>query len=257
MGGISLTKNETESRVMKVTMRKTEWEDYDNGKVCSNKGMRNKNTGRMTAQPDISPIDKADFKQRKIIRKEVVPQKFILETLVGAVAGTVIGRLFPFAMEKATSFLEKKVVPVLDSIWSDSAKRDMRRQVPSQSTIKTSLALEMEDTSQDERFVASQAQVDAVVAATRKKVQELSELIYLLSRIYIKDEKTGEERQLERDYINRLFSDEAASIMRYGLENRHKLSIDDETAESFNDFLNGYIRNGTQLIALKADEKDE
>ena len=88
-------------------------------------------------------------------------------------------------------------------------------------------------------------------------MQELSELIYLLSRIYIKDEKTGEERQLERDYINRLFSDEAASIMRYGLENRHKLSIDDETAESFNDFLNGYIRNGTQLIALKADEKDE
>lgn len=54
------------TRVMRVTMDEDEFDKYDRGETHSNSGLRNK-TGRLSALPDIAPIEEEDLPQREIV----------------------------------------------------------------------------------------------------------------------------------------------------------------------------------------------
>ena len=259
--------DEMESRIMKVTMPKDDWEDYDSGKTYSNKGMRySEHPGQMTTQPDISPIDETDRPKREIVREKIVYREassnhaniwMIICSTVLTSAMVLVGTN-PSVQKKMHDWKEKinsKVGSFL-GVSSGKASQQCGTSLPAVSANPIQVS-EKTDAFQTESFVATQAQADAIVAETKAKVQELANLLYLLSRIYIKDEKSGEERKLEEEYIDQLLSEEATSAMRQVIENRQALAIDDETVASFNDFLNGYIRNGAQLIPIHRDEEDD
>ena len=73
-------------------------------------------------------------------------------------------------------------------------------------------------------------------------------MIYLLSNIVVKDDKTQEEYVIEQAYIKQLVSEESRNTMEMLIANRQLL--DEGTAICFSDFLSGYIRNGKQRIAI-------
>lgn len=101
-----------------------------------------------------------------------------------------------------------------------------------------------------EIFVVNEEQAEQILAEAGRKARELSAMIYLLSNLCIKDEKSKEEYIIEQSYIKRLLSDEATNTMRLLTKNGKLHLIDDETALLFTDFLNGYVRNGEQLILI-------
>ena len=101
-----------------------------------------------------------------------------------------------------------------------------------------------------EAFVVNEEQAELIVAETRRKEKELSAMIYLLSNLCIKDEKSDEERIIEQSCIKQLVSDEATNTMKILTKNRQLHLIDDEIALLFTDFLNGYVRNGERLVPI-------
>lgn len=58
-----------ETRIMKVTMDKEEFEKYDKGIIHSDSGLRN-DKGRLSVLPDIEPISEADLPEREIVRQK-------------------------------------------------------------------------------------------------------------------------------------------------------------------------------------------
>ena len=66
-----MANSKKETRIMKVTMDKAEFEKYDKGITHSDNGLRN-DRGRLSALPDIEPISESDLPERKIIRQETV-----------------------------------------------------------------------------------------------------------------------------------------------------------------------------------------
>ena len=82
----------------------------------------------------------------------------------------------------------------------------------------------------------------------REEAKRLSAMIYLLSKITVKNEKTQEEYVIEQAYIKQLLSEESRNTMEMLVANTQLL--DEGSAICFSDFLNGYVRNGNQLIAI-------
>lgn len=54
------------TRVMRVMMDEDEFDKYDRGETHSNSGLRNE-TGRLSALPDIAPIEDEDLPQREVV----------------------------------------------------------------------------------------------------------------------------------------------------------------------------------------------
>ena len=98
------------------------------------------------------------------------------------------------------------------------------------------------------KIVVSGEDAAKLVAAVREESKRLSAMIYLLSNIVVKDDKTQEEYVIEQAYIKQLVSEESRNTMEMLVANRQLL--DEGTAVCFSDFLNGYIRNGKQRIAI-------
>lgn len=91
-------------------------------------------------------------------------------------------------------------------------------------------------------------QAEQLVATMRQKAKELYAMIYLLSNITVKDEKTDSENTLEDAYIKQLLSEEATSTMKTLVA--HRQLLDEGTAICFDDWLNGHVRNGDQRIPI-------
>lgn len=144
---------------------------------------------------------------------------------------------------KAEDKLKTKVDKIVES-----------EQAKSNTTVAQSEATEIDESAptmySNEPLVVNEEQAELIVAEARKKAKELSAMIYLLSNLCIKDEKSNEECIIEQSYIKQLVSEEATNTMRLLTENRQLQLIDDETALSFTDFLNGYVRNGEQLVPI-------
>ena len=98
------------------------------------------------------------------------------------------------------------------------------------------------------KITVSGEEAAKLVEEVREEAKRLSAMIYLLSNITIKDEKTHEEYVLEQAYIKQLVSNEARNTMEMLVANRQLL--DESTAICFSDFLNGYVRHGEQRIAI-------
>lgn len=117
----------------------------------------------------------------------------------------------------------------------------------SKSQVETSYEVEVIDQKKGE-IVVSGEDAAKLVAAVREESKRLSAMIYLLSNIVVKDDKTQEEYVIEQAYIKQLVSEESRNTMEMLIANRQLL--DEGTAICFSDFLSGYIRNGKQRIAI-------
>lgn len=260
------------TRVMRVTMDEDEFDKYDRGETHSNSGLRNK-TGRLSALPDIAPIEEEDLPQREIVvyqDRYFEPERPTVGQRIAKGAVNVVHDVLsdPEVQESLYMFASmlwhykvklgiKKTIRKIKG--EDKLKvKDKKTVVVEQNKFNTAVTqretTEIEEyvPSMDsgEIFVVNEEQAEQILAEAGRKARELSAMIYLLSNLCIKDEKSKEEYIIEQSYIKRLLSDEATNTMRLLTKNGKLHLIDDETALLFTDFLNGYVRNGEQLILI-------
>lgn len=265
-----MSKKKKETRVMRVTMDKDEFQKYDRGETHSDSGIRN-DTGQLSALPDIAPIEDSDLPEREVLRTEIIYQDRYIELEEPTFGGRLVNGLWNLIVDifddpevkeslimLIKAFLHYKVVP--------SIKKTVRRlKGEDKYQIKSTKILEEKNMaywqaeivdekerihSNNEKLIVSEDQANMILEEARKKAHELSVLIYLLSSLCIKDDKSDEERYLEQSYIKQLVSEEATRTMRVLLENRQLNIINDNIAMAFEDFLNGYIRNGKTLVPI-------
>lgn len=249
------------TRLMKVTLDADEFEKFDNGETHSDKGLRS-NKGQLSALPDIAPVSEDDLPQREVIRTKVVyksaPKASNAEKVAQACGNIVVNVLSDPEVQKSLTLLVKslwhnKVMPSItarvqgmkDALNGErQASKLMKKPKPAKADVTP---LEFQD-EQGCQFVVTKEQAEWLLAETRKKARELSEMIFLLSNICIKDEKTQEECTLQQSYIKELTSKEAVDTMRTLVQ--HKQLLGEDTVLCFSDFLKGYIRNGKHRIRI-------
>lgn len=255
------------TRTMKVTMDEDEFEKYDKGITHSDKGLRDKK-GKLSALPDITPISEDDLPKRTVIKRETVFVEKKEPTLLEMLKQDVKFELRRFIVGKAEEFIynpqkRKEIIENVKGIYRDYIKPAVSGEIkatkiitkaeetenthPVESTINSSDNI-------DAKIVVSEEQAEILLSATKKKAQELSMMLTMLSMIYIKDDKTENEYKLEQEYLKQLTSDEMTKTMKHIVE--HQELLDKETVALFTDFLNGYIRHDNELIPFKYNNED-
>jgi len=247
------------TRIMKVTLDEDEFAKFDKGTTHSDSGLRN-DDGRLSALPDIAPVSEDDLPQREVIRTERVyvqpEEKSIGAELASAAADVVVDIFSDPEVQADIAMLFKawwrcKVRPrIADTVQRMKAETKASKLLAEKKKSPTA-AYEFEVVNEShERFVVSGEDAERLVTAMREKAKELSAMIYLLSNICVKDEKTEAEYVLEQSYIKQLVSEDAKRTMQSLASNRQFL--DEDTTITITDFLNGYVRKGQQRIPIPA-----
>lgn len=255
-----------ETRIMKVTMDAEEFEKYDSGKTRSNHGIRN-SKGRLSALPDIEPVTDEDLPEREVVKTETIyiesekQESNSIGTMVGeALANIIVDVISDPEVQEGLAKLGKafwycKVKPRIEKTvqWIKSDKKFQTKasqlSTKSEAVIQPKYAIEI-DNKQHGKFTVSEGEAKKLIEMMREEARRLSAMIYLLSNISIKDDKTEEEHILEQAYIKQLLSEESQKTIKNLVDN--KKLLDSDTVICFTDFLNGYIRNGETRIAIPA-----
>lgn len=265
-------KKKKETRVMRVTMDVDEFDKYDRGETHSDSGLRNE-AGRLSALPDIAPIEESDLPEREVVvyqDRYLEPEEPSIGQKIAVGAINIAADILqdPEIQESlrmlASAFWRYKVKPEIKRTISkmkgestsqtEAEKLIVKRRVAYQNAVSQFNAMHVNvadfDNESTVSFIVNEEQAQMILNETRKKAKELSAMIYLLSNLCIKDEKSNEERFIEQTYIKQLVSEEASTTMRLLIENKQLNLIDEETLISFDDFLNGHVRNGEKLIPI-------
>ena len=260
---------ELESRIMKVTMPKEEFAKYDRGETHSKKGIRG-DKGRVSSLPDISPISEGDMptktvvqtRTKTVVRTRIVEKepsktslgKRIKDELENVLLDTLIStirdpRVQKAVIDKAKQIWKEYIKPAFaqDSEVDQVIKAAKAKETDVQQKNESSYQIETINEN-NERIVVSGEEAKILIDALRLEAQKLSGMIFLLSNISIKDEKTNEDHILEEAVIKQLVSDEAQKTMRQLVS--HKELLDENTITRFSDFLNGYIQTDTKKIPI-------
>lgn len=252
-------KKKKETRIMKVTMDADEFAKFDKGETHSNKGVRN-NKGKLSALPDIAPVSERDLPRRQVVKTQkiyVEKKPSVMQELGREIGYTVLDVAVdalrdPYVRRelghKAKRFWRNKIKPLFTSHESrkDSPKKALQPSVRRQ---QVDVEYQVETVNgNNERIVVTGEQAELMIDAMRKKARELASMIYLLSNIVVKDEKTDAECVLEENFIKQLVSDEATRAMKTLIA--HRQLLDENTAICFDDWLNGYIRNDGRRIPV-------
>lgn len=248
-----------ETRIMKVTMYADEFEKYDKGIIHSDSGLRNEN-GQLSTLPDIAPVTDEELPLREVVKRETI---YVEKEHIGNGIGAAVGKIVVDILndpeiqeglaELGKAFWYYKVRPRIKSAvqWLKSDKKAeikaSRLAGRSQVSAPTSYEIEVVDEVRG-KIVISGEDAEQLVGMVREEARRLSAMIYLLSNITVKDDKTQDEYMIEQAYIRQLVSNESRSTMKMLVANRNLL--DEETAVCFSDFLSGYIRHADQRIAI-------
>ena len=259
--------SEMESRIMRVSMTKDEFKKFDEGETHSNNGVRTKK-GSLSALPDIEEISEDDLPTREVVRTEIVYEDRYIEPaeptwgerLAEGPANVIVDILTDPEVQESIGLLFKalwhyKVKPKISSAvqrMKEASKGETKAsKLVAAQPQKQNIRYEFEMTNENaEKVVVSGETAEKLVMAMRQKAKELSAMIFLLSNIEIKDEKSESEYMLEQSYIKELVSEEAEHTMRVLVAN--KQILDKETVICFTDFLDGYLRNGELRIPVPA-----
>ena len=264
--------SEMKSRIMRVSMTKDEFKKFDEGETHSNNGVRTKK-GSLSALPDIEEISEDDLPTREVVRTEIVYEDRYIEPaeptwgerLAEGTANVIVDILTDPEVQESIGLLFKalwhyKVKPKISSAvqrMKEASKGETKAsKLVAAQPQKQNIRYEFEMTNENaEKVVVSGETAEKLVMAMRQKAKELSAMIFLLSNIEIKDEKSESEYMLEQSYIKELVSEEAEHTMRVLVAN--KQILDKETVICFTDFLDGYLRNGELRIQVPALAKEE
>ena len=245
-----------------MTISAEEFAKYDKGETHSDKGLRS-DKGKLSALPDISPVSENDLPRKIVVRTQKVyvqPKQptfgqIIKEEAKHVVAEAAIDmindpRKRAVVVSKVKKFWRDYIKPSFASEKEDRPLNQTKaEQLLAQSQQQTEVAYQVETVNENnERIVVTGEQAEQLVATMRQKAKELYAMIYLLSNITAKDEKTDSEYILEDAYIKQLLSEEATSTMKTLVA--HRQLLDEGTAICFEDWLNGHVRNGDQRIPI-------
>ncbi len=258
------------TRIMKVTMDEEEFEKLDKGLTHSDGGVRNE-SGKISALPDIAPLSDSDYlpvesNSERESCPQVDCQKSLREQAADAITEASLNFFKDFFGDPevrdslsrlAKAWWKNKVVPKIDkTIQKLKDSNSLKDGDVTDNIEETEVVYEYEFVNEnDQKIVVSEEQAGQLIENIKEEARKLSSMIYLLSNICVKDEKTNEEYMIERSYLRQLLSDESQNTMRFLLNN--KSIIDNESAICFSDFLNGYIKNGNDTIPIKMIETDE
>lgn len=270
-----------ETRIMKVTLDEEEFQKYDQGLVRFNKGSRRAKDGKLSALPDITPLDPSEDKRAEIALKEIeletqkqknMEHEMRLERAEVVLAAfqyitDKLGELgvylneHPEAREKISQFGQR----VRDVVVSTRTKMLFRiKRIPK--AIKhdpllireksASFKVEIIDEHQD-RVTISEEQAEQLFTKMRETAEELAAMISLWSMISIKDEKNEMEYALEQRFVTNLLTGGMRKTVETLVSNRHLL--DDGTAQTLSDFLDGFLTcDGRQIpIPIMLEENGD
>lgn len=260
-----MANSKKESRIMRVTMDSEEFEKYDKGITHSNRGLRNKD-GRLSALPDISPISDDDTFYLKTPHQETLYT--VEKSEVNSVGATICYALIEVIADVINDpEIQKDLAKLGKSFWYYKVKPKInkaihRLKIDKKFKTKASPFVDYSVTKSDVRYelevidkshkkiIISGENAAQLVGMIREEARRLSAMIYLLSNITVKDDKSQEECMIEQEYIKQLVSSESKSTMEMLVANRNLL--DKESVICFSDFLSGYIRHENQRISIPA-----
>ena len=267
-------KKTKETRLMKVTMDAEDFDKFDKGETYSNKGIRN-SQGKLSALPDIAPVSEDDLP-----RKTVVPPKIeyyqpkqpsigkmmmqdLKYSLFSMAKNKIIDtitdpRKLTATWNKLKQLWEDYAVPILfiDDESQPNHHRTAREVLESARPEVNNTSVSISNSkANDRRITVTSEQADQMVIAVKQKAREITAMIFVLSHIVIKDEKTDEESSIEENYIKALLEKETTQTMKELLD--QKQLLDKNEAIRIDDWLHGYIRNGDQRIPIPIQYNDQ
>lgn len=199
--------------------------------------------------PDIEEISEDDLPTREVVRTEIVYEDRYIEPaeptwgerLAEGTANVIVDILTDPEVQESIGLLFKalwhyKVKPKISSAvqrMKEASKGETKAsKLVAAQPQKQNIRYEFEMTNENaEKVVVSGETAEKLVMAMRQKAKELSAMIFLLSNIEIKDEKSESEYMLEQSYIKELVSEEAEHTMRVLVAN--KQILDKETVKDF------------------------
>jgi len=257
------------TRIMNVTLEEDEFEKFDKGKTHSDKGLRS-DKGQLSALPDIAPILEDDLPTREVVRTEVVYEPVSEKSSVGvkiAQAGIdIVGEVLsdPEIQEGIALLIKTywhykvkpKILTCVQQIKDSFAQESKVSKIKCKSKMTETIVYQFETKNeQGENIVVTGEQAEQLLSTFRQKAKEISAMIFILSSISVKDEKTQEEYGLEQSYLRQLMSEESMSTMR--TLTQHKQLLDRGTVMCLSDFLNGHIRVGKQLVKIPLHDSNK
>ena len=249
---------EKETRLMKVTMYADEFKKFDKGKIHSNHGLRNENA-KISVLPDIAPVDKDDYPIEKENYTESFDQDWNEESensswgekIVIDLADIIVDILNdPEVKENLKMFVQNywyyKIKPNFKEIIQRIRRKETQKSnfitidVGENSKAKMALLCETNARKQ-EKIIVTKEEAEKMVYELRDEERKLVAMIYIVSNLSVKDEKSDNEIAIEQSYIKQLVTEESIATMEFILNNRQLLIVDNKTVQVFDKFLNEHV----------------
>lgn len=92
-----------------------------------------------------------------------------------------------------------------------------------------------------EKIIVTKEEAEKMVYELRDEARKLVAMIYIVSNLSVKDEKSDNEIAIEQSYIKQLVTEESIATMEFILNNRQLLIVDNKTVQVFDKFLNEHV----------------
>lgn len=246
---------EKETRLMKVTMYADEFKKFDKGKIYSNHGLRNEN-GKISVLPDIAPVDENDYPIEKENYTESFDQDWneeskkssLGEKIVMGLADIIVDILNDPEVQEdlkmfAKNYWRYKIKPNFKEIVQRIRRKKTQKSnfittdADENSKAKTVLLCET-GASKQEKIIVTKEEAEKLVYELREEARKLAAMIYIVSNLSVKDEKSDNEIAIEQSYIKQLVTEESITTMQFILNNRQLTIVDNKTVQVFDNFLN-------------------
>ena len=261
------------TRIMKVTMDEEEFRKFDLGITHSDGGIRRED-GKLSTLPDIEPLtENEEFYQTTYIKP--APDTSVVEYNSQSEQKSGIAAVAELASEVAqlvlqiSKFLNEnpEVVEGIKKGWKkvkgftisgyQKASAKVKSLMPKNKSNNITPAFQKETVYEveivrgdQERITISAEAAERLLEEMRRKAKELASMMFLWSNISIKDEKSDSEYLIEQACITQLLSEDVHKTVEALVANRQLL--DESTAQTLSDYLEGYLTNGNRKIPIPA-----
>lgn len=113
--------------------------------------------------------------------------------------------------------------------WKETQKSNfITTDVDENSRVKTALLCET-GTRKQEKIIVTKKEAEKLVYELREEARKLAAMIYIVSNLSVKDEKSNNEIEIEQSYIKQLVTEESIATMELILNNWELPIVDNKT----------------------------